>query len=55
MVIFLISNFHFYFYSIFNILHRLRQFAYYLAIGLNGSVITNSDLLDNFLCLQVIT
>jgi hypothetical protein len=48
----LISNF--YFYYIFSILHRLRQFAYYLTFRLNGSVVTDSGLLD-FLCLQVIT
>jgi hypothetical protein len=45
---FLIYIFSFYFYSIFSILHRLRQFAYYLTIRLNGSVVTNSDILDFF-------
>jgi hypothetical protein len=45
----------FYFYSIFSILRRLRQFAYYFTIRLYGSVVTNSDLLDIFLCLHVIT
>jgi hypothetical protein len=42
--IFLILTF--YFYSIFSILHRLQQFAYYLTIRLNGFAVTNSDLLD---------
>jgi hypothetical protein len=42
----LISNF--YLYYIFCILHRLRQFSYYLTVRLNGSVVTNSDFLDIF-------
>jgi hypothetical protein len=41
---FLILNF----YSIFSILQRLQQFAYYLTIRLDGSVVTSSDLLDIF-------